>query len=82
MSQLAIRLYVEGTVPIIRILRMANANEVIRAQQYSHVIAGTSTDSLEQFRTDREDLEAGAGRPGAGAGGAGRSAGEPAGASG
>ena len=53
---LAIRLYVEGTAPVIRILRMADANDVIRAQQYSRVVAGASTDSLEQFRADREDL--------------------------
>jgi len=54
--ELAIRLYVDGTVPVIRILRMGDANEVIRAQQYSRVIAGASTDSLQQFRADREDL--------------------------
>jgi len=54
---LAIRLYVGGTAPVVRILRMGDANEVIRAQQYSHVIAGGSTDTLQQYRADREDLE-------------------------
>ena len=53
---LAIRLYVEGTVPIVRILRIGDANDVILAQQYSRVVAGRSTDSLQQFRADREDL--------------------------
>ena len=56
MRDLAIRLYVEGTVPIVRILRIGDANDVILAQQYSRVIAGSSTDSLQQFRADREDL--------------------------
>ncbi|MEA2686064.1 MAG: hypothetical protein QOE93_1259 [Actinomycetota bacterium] len=55
--ELAIRLYVDGTVPVIRILRMANANDVIRAQQYSHVVVGASTDALQQFRAERENLE-------------------------
>ncbi len=44
-------------MPIVRILRMGDANDVVRAQQYSHVIAGGSTDSLRRFRADREDLQ-------------------------
>jgi murein DD-endopeptidase MepM/ murein hydrolase activator NlpD len=53
---LAVRLYVQGTVPVVRILRMANAGDVVRVQQYSSVVAATSTDALEQFRAEREDL--------------------------
>ncbi len=54
--ELAIRLYVGGAAPVLRLLRMADANEVVRAQQYSHVVAGASTDALQQFRADRENL--------------------------
>ena len=54
--ELAVRLYVEGTVPLTRILRMADANDVVRAQQYSSVLAATTTDALGRFRADREDL--------------------------
>ena len=60
---LAIRLYVEGTVPVIRILRMADANDVIRAQQYSHVVAGGSTDSLRAVPGRPGGPAAGAGGP-------------------
>ena len=54
--QLAIRLYVDGTGSLSRLLRMTDANQVIRAQQFGHVLAGTSTDSLRQYRVEREDL--------------------------
>jgi len=54
--QLAVRQYVQGTVRITRLLRMADANQVVRAQQYASVMAETSTDALEQYRADKEDL--------------------------
>ena len=54
--QLAVRLYVEGTAPLTRLLRIGDANQIVRAQQFSQVIAGTSTDSLRQYRADRDDL--------------------------
>ena len=54
--QLAIRQYVQGTSQITRLLRMADANEVIRAQQYASVVAETSTDALGQYRADKADL--------------------------
>ena len=54
--QLAIRQYVQGTSKITRLLRMADANEVIRAQQFASVIAETSTDALGQYRAHKEDL--------------------------
>lgn len=54
--QLAIRQYVQGTAPLTRILRMADANQVVRAQQFASVIAETSTAALEQYRADKEDL--------------------------
>ncbi len=54
--ELAIRLYVGGTAPVLRILALADANEVIRAQQYSHVVVGASMDALEDYRTEREEL--------------------------
>lgn len=54
---LAIRLYVGGSTPMLRILAMADANDVILAQQYSHVVVGASMDALEQYRSDREDLQ-------------------------
>jgi murein DD-endopeptidase MepM/ murein hydrolase activator NlpD len=54
--QLAIRQYVSGTVAVTRLLRLADANEVVRAQQYASVMAETSTDALEQYRADKEDL--------------------------
>lgn len=53
---LAVRLYVEGPSPFVRLLRMADANEALRAQQYARLLAGRSTDSLERYRADREDL--------------------------
>jgi murein DD-endopeptidase MepM/ murein hydrolase activator NlpD len=54
--QLAIRQYVQGTARITRLLRMADANQVVRAQQFASVIAETSTEALEQYRADKEDL--------------------------
>ena len=54
--QLAIRLYVEGTSPLARLLRVAHADDVVQAQQYSRIIADTSTDALRQYRAEREDL--------------------------
>jgi murein DD-endopeptidase MepM/ murein hydrolase activator NlpD len=55
-AQLAVRQYVQGTLRITRLLRMADANDVIRAQQYASVVASTSTEALEQYRADKEDL--------------------------
>ena len=55
-AQLAVRQYVQGTFRITRLLRMADANEVVRAQQYASVVATTSTEALEQYRADKEDL--------------------------
>lgn len=55
-AQLAIRQYVQGTARITRLLRMTDANQVVRAQQYASVVAATSTDALEQYRADKEDL--------------------------
>ena len=54
--QLAVRMYVQGTSRITRLLRMADANEVVRAEQFASVIAETSTEALEQYRADMEDL--------------------------
>ena len=57
--QLALHLYVDGTAGITRLLRMADANDLVRAQQYSRVAAGASTDSLGRYRAEREDLREG-----------------------
>ena len=54
--ELAIRLYVQGSAPLTRLLRMADTNQIVRAQQYTHVVAGVQMDSLHQYRADREDL--------------------------
>ena len=54
--ELAIRLYVGGAAPVLRILSLADANEVIRAQQYSHVVVGASMGALEDYRAEREEL--------------------------
>ena len=54
--QLAVRLYVDGTGSLTRLFRMADANQIIRAQQFGHLLAGTSTDSLRQYRVEREEL--------------------------
>ena len=54
--QLAVRLYVEGTSPLARLLRLADADKMVQAQQYSRVIADTSTDALRQYRVERDDL--------------------------
>jgi murein DD-endopeptidase MepM/ murein hydrolase activator NlpD len=56
-AQLAIRQYVRGTAQITRLLRMVDANQVVRAQQYASVVASTSTEALEQYRADKEDLQ-------------------------
>ncbi len=53
---LAVRLYVEGTAPLSRLLRLSNATDMVAARQYSHAIASTSGDALRQYRADREDL--------------------------
>ena len=55
-AQLAVRQYVQGTSQITRLMRMADANQVVRAQQYASVVASTSTEALEQYRADKEDL--------------------------
>ena len=55
-AQLAVRQYVQGTFRITRLLRMTDANEVVRAQQYASVVASTSTEALERYRADKEDL--------------------------
>jgi murein DD-endopeptidase MepM/ murein hydrolase activator NlpD len=55
-AQLAVRQYVQGTFRITRLLRMTDANQVVRAQQYASVVAATSTEALEQYRADKEDL--------------------------
>ena len=57
LRKLAVRMYTQGTSSLTRILRMADANEVVRAQQFSHVLAATSTDALGDFRAERENLE-------------------------
>ena len=54
--QLAIRLYVQGNSPLARLLRVADADQIVQAQQYSRVIADISTDALRQYRVEREDL--------------------------
>jgi murein DD-endopeptidase MepM/ murein hydrolase activator NlpD len=54
--QLAIRLYVEGNSPLARLLRIGDAGKVVQAQQYSRVVTDLSTDSLRQYRAEREDL--------------------------
>ncbi len=55
---LAVRLYVEGTAPLSRLLRLADAKDIVPAQQYSHAIAAGSGDALRQYRSDKEDLVA------------------------
>ena len=54
--ELAIRRYVEGVAPISRILRMADAGQLVPAQQYTHAVAAQQGDALRQYRADREDL--------------------------
>ncbi len=53
---LAVRLYVEGTAPLSRLLRLADASTVVQARQYSQIVAGDSADALRRWRADREDL--------------------------
>jgi murein DD-endopeptidase MepM/ murein hydrolase activator NlpD len=57
LRQLAVRMYTQGTSSLTRILRMADANDVVRAQQFGHVLAATSTDALGQYRAERENLQ-------------------------
>ncbi len=57
LRQLAVRMYVSGTSSLTRILRMADANAVVRAQQFSHVLAATSTDALGDYRAEKENLD-------------------------
>jgi len=54
--QLAVYLYMEGTGSVSRLLRMADANQIVRAQQFSHFLAGGTADSLERYRADLADL--------------------------
>ncbi len=54
---LAIRRYVSGTAPLLRLLRLKDTNEAIRAQQFTSVIAGNSVDSLGRYRAEREELD-------------------------
>ncbi|MGH9280527.1 MAG: murein hydrolase activator EnvC family protein, partial [Acidimicrobiales bacterium] len=56
-QDLALRLYVEGPAPLTRILRMQDANQLVRVRQFTSVIAGSSTDSLELYRAQRQDLQ-------------------------
>jgi len=55
-ADLAVRQYVQSTLRITRLLRMADANELVRANQFASVVASTSTDALERYRADKEDL--------------------------
>lgn len=54
--RLAVHLYMEGTGNVSRLLRMADANQLVRAQQFSHFLAGGTTDALERYRADLDDL--------------------------
>ncbi|MDP8937278.1 MAG: hypothetical protein M3O23_06070, partial [Actinomycetota bacterium] len=55
--QLAVYLYMEGTGTVSRLLRMADANQIVRAQQFSHFLAGGTTDSIQRYRADLADLQ-------------------------
>ena len=57
LRQLAVRMYTQGTSSLTRILRMADANDVVRAQQFSHILAATSTDALGDYRAEKENLQ-------------------------
>ncbi|HUQ63613.1 MAG TPA: peptidoglycan DD-metalloendopeptidase family protein [Acidimicrobiales bacterium] len=56
-GQLALRRYVEGTKPLSRIFGLADANEVVRAQQFAQVVAGSANDSVRRYKAEREDLQ-------------------------
>jgi len=56
-GNLAVRRYVSGTAPLLRLLRLQDTNEAIRAQQFTSVIAGNSVDSLGRYRAERAELE-------------------------
>lgn len=55
-AQLALRRYVEGTKPLTRLFGLTDANEVVRAQQFAQVVAGSSNDSVRRYRAERDDL--------------------------
>jgi murein DD-endopeptidase MepM/ murein hydrolase activator NlpD len=55
-GQLALRRYVEGTKPLTRLFGLVDANQVVRAQQFAQVAAGSANDSVRRYRTEREDL--------------------------
>ncbi|MCA1706840.1 MAG: peptidoglycan DD-metalloendopeptidase family protein [Actinobacteria bacterium] len=55
-SELAVRRYVSGTAPLLRLLRMQDTNEAVRAQQFTNVIIGNSFDTLGEYRAEREEL--------------------------
>jgi murein DD-endopeptidase MepM/ murein hydrolase activator NlpD len=56
LGQLAVQRYVSVTARLSRLLRLTDANQVVRAQQFSALVAGETTDSLERYRAEREDL--------------------------
>jgi len=53
---LAIRRYVEGPRAINRLLGLAHADELVRSQQYFHVVASGADDALERYRGERSNL--------------------------
>lgn len=55
-AQLALRRYVEGTKPLTRLFGLADANEIVRAQQFARVVAGNASDSVSRFRAERQAL--------------------------
>jgi murein DD-endopeptidase MepM/ murein hydrolase activator NlpD len=55
-GDLAVRLYVQGTAPVARLLRLGDAAHLVQVQQYSRFVAGISTDALRQYRADRAEL--------------------------
>ncbi len=56
-GQLAVRRYVDGTKPLSRLFGLADANEVVRAQQFAQIVAGSASDSVGRFRAERDDLQ-------------------------
>ncbi len=57
-GELAIRRYVSGTAaPFMRLLRLEDTNQAVRAQQFTSVIAGNSVDSIGRYRAEREELD-------------------------
>jgi murein DD-endopeptidase MepM/ murein hydrolase activator NlpD len=55
-GQLALRRYVDGTKPLSRLLGLVDANQVVQAQQFSQLVAGSANDSVRRYRAEREDL--------------------------